>query len=358
LGQSCERAVKRHASAVLWEAHSSATANALLLCLIALGGAFLLLTIGMSDVTVAGGALLGASLACACTPAWRLCGLLGELDAADKAAADIFAYLGNGPSVRQLEGARPMPRLSRAAEVENVTLANAAGRKLLDRVSLTIPAGARVAVVSADWQTHLALASLLGRYCDPASGRVLFDGRDIRSAALETVRTQIALAAADGMCFTGSVEENIRFGDWMATEQQVRDAAKRARADGLIESLPQGLATEIGPHGLALAPDAAFRIGMARALLRQPSLLVIQEPAAQIDQAAWAVIDKALEDAALGRTLVFAPTRLSTLRSVSRLYVFRQGRLVAQGSHAELLQGSEFYRHLNYVRFNNFRDVL
>ena len=114
----------------------------------------------------------------------------------------------------------------------------------------------------------------------------------------------------------------------------------------------------IGPHGLALRPDESFRIGLARALLRQPALLIIEEPAIEPGEDGSAAIDRAIDAAAEGRTLLLCPTRLSTLRSVTRVFVLRAGQLVTQGGHAELLQNSEFYRHLNYLRFNAFRDVL
>ena len=204
-------------------------------------------------------------------------------------------------------------------ELENVTLIDSLGHKLLDGVSLSIPAGKRTAIVSSDGRGPLALAGLLARFFDPQTGRVLFDGRDIRNATLDTVRAQTALVAAGGMLFTDSVEENVRRGDSSIAPLRVAEAVKRVQAESMVERLPQGLATIIGPGGLALPADVVFRLVLARALLRDPSLLVVEEAPAEPGRDAAAETDGAVEEAVAGRTVIAFPARLSTLRSADNV---------------------------------------
>jgi ABC-type multidrug transport system fused ATPase/permease subunit len=138
---------------------------------------------------------------------------------------------------------------------------------------------------------------------------------------------------------------------------QITDAAKRARTQGFVMELPSGFSTQIGDHGLSLATCDAFRIGLARALLRDPSILIIEEPEDELDEASSVRMNEALRLAGAERTMILLPARLSTLRSMDRVVVLHEGQVHAEGTHAELLQKSELYRHLNYVRFHAFRRI-
>jgi ABC-type multidrug transport system fused ATPase/permease subunit len=225
----------------------------------------------------------------------------------------------------------------------------------LEDVTLQIPAGRQVTVVASDPQTPPAVAGLFVRFYDPAAGQVLFDHHDIRRATLDTIRGQTALVFKDGLLFPGTILQNITCGDSGFTSVQVNDAVKRAMAADFIRELPEGLATRLGNQHQPLRPDQAFRIGLARALLRAPSLLVVEEPQAG-NEAADRELDEALTQAAASRTLIVLPARISTLRNADLICVFHEGKLLGQGRHAELLQASEVYRHLCYMRFNPFRE--
>ena len=239
-----------------------------------------------------------------------------------------------------------------------MTLANRAGQRLLDNVSLTIPAGRAVAILASDAQTPLAVAGLFVRFYDPAAGRILYDDRDIGRATLESVRQQAMLVTADGPLFPAALSENIVCGKPGYTASQIGEAVKQAQADEFVLTLSDGLSTIVGGKDSPLQVDQAFRIGLARALLRDPSVIIVQEPDGRLEEASVRRLDLALRQAAAGRTLVVLPARLNTLRAVDCIYLFHEGKLHAQGTHAELLQSSELYRHLNYVRFNPFRNTV
>jgi len=329
-----------------------------LLMLVILAVAFVLLVMGLSPyVTVAGMSVLTTAVILAYFPATRLSGLGIAVGAADQAAAHLFAYLRRSPAVRDLDNALPVDRLVESIRLEGVTLADIDGVKLLDELDLTIAARQRLAVLATSEPAALALAGLLARYYDPAAGRVLFDGCDIASATLETIRSQVLVVPGDGMLFEGTVHENIACGDPEITPLQISDAAKQARAQSFILELPQGFATRVGPGGHPLSVGQAFCIGLARALLRNPSVLVLAEPPDHADRGFDQRWKEALRWAAADRTLIVIPTRLSTLRFMDQIAVLHEGKLHTVGTHRELLKSSRLYRHLNFVRFHAFRRI-
>jgi ABC-type multidrug transport system fused ATPase/permease subunit len=358
-GEPFHEALSEFELAELRSRTSIVATGPILLMTILLASGFLLLVVGLRpDLTVSGTVILGAALICVYFPAYRLFRLRKPLDAADAAAILIFAYLDRDPSVSQVEDARPVDRLQRELKLDRITLADRNGYRLLDQVSMTIPAGNRIAVLASDPQTPLALAGLFVRFYDPAAGRILYDDHDIRHATLDTIRGQALLVASRGPLFPGTVTDNIACGNLGFTTLQIADAARQARAYDFVQALPQGFSTRIGDHPPLLTSDQAFRIGLARALLREPSLLVVEEPTGPLDEATLRELEAAILEASKGRTVVSLPSIPATLRSADDVFVFHEGQLDAQGKHADLLQNSELYRHLNYIRFNAFRQKI
>lgn len=348
----------RYRFAELRRNDSQASLGPLLLLFIVWGLAYVILVVGLSRyVTVAGTVVLTAAMIGAFFPAARLYRLRGTMSVADQAAAKLFAYLRREPGVRQVDNAVPINRVSQTVRLEQVTLADPDGAKLLDRADLIMKAGSRIAILASERSASLALAGLLMRLYDPAAGRVTFDGFDIATATLETIRGQSLLVPADGMLFEGTVHDNISCGDAGFTMLQVTDAAKQARAQSFIVDLPRGFSTQIGGDGAQLDASQAFRIGLARALLRNPSILVVVEPICEHDEATPSQLDEALRLAAQDRTMIVLPSRPSTLHSATQVVVLHEGKVLASGPHEQLLQSCELYRHLNYVRFHAFRDI-
>jgi ABC-type multidrug transport system fused ATPase/permease subunit len=299
--------------------------------------------------------ILFGSLASGYPAVRRLVDLRQAAARGEQAADEIYRYLDREPVVGQLPRAGRLPRLAVRLELDRVTVRDGSGRALLDDVSLEIFAGRKVAVFSGESATPHALACLLARFFDPHSGRVCFDDHDIRDVTLDSLRKQIALVLQDGLLFTGSVAENISCGDPRYTLGDIRDAAKRARAYELIQRLPQDFSTTIGEHGVWLEPGERLLIGLARAVLRDPALLVIEEPAESLDPPLAQTIDEAIAANSDGRTVILLATRLDTLRTAEHVLVFHDGRLQGQGTHNELLQSSDLYRHLLYLRFNEYQ---
>jgi ABC-type multidrug transport system fused ATPase/permease subunit len=306
-------------------------------------------------ITVSGTVVLGTSMLLAFFPARRLMQIQRMMPSSERAAAAILAYLSRETSVVETAAARPLPRIKDRIALEDVTLADRQGLKILDSVSLEIPLGSKTAIVASDSSVPIALAGLLARFYDPAAGRILCDTQEARLATLQSLRQQVSVVMGNGQLVSDTVSENIACGESRFTQAQITDAAKLAGAYEFVLDLPQGFATPIGPQGVPLERGQAFRIALARAALRDPAILVLQEPRVRSDAPAVGDLDEAMQRLARDRAVVLLPRRLETLRSADRVYLIHQGEVVGEGTHTELIQSSELYRHLTYVRFNEYR---
>ena len=281
--------------------------------------------------------------------------LAGWLDARGKlrrgrAAADsIYEYLDRRGEAAEAADAEFLPPLTTRVEFRNVTLKEpGTGRPLLDGVSFAVPAGAKVAVVGPDPAELRALVYLLPRFLDPTSGEVRIEDKNIRWVTHESLRAQVAVVAQDDLVFSDTAANNIGCGDPGYNLPQVIEAAKLAHAHQFIERLPYGYETVVGAQGHALRPGEQFRIGLARALLRDPSVLVIEEPSAA-DEDTLALLDDTLERVGPGRTVIFLARRLSTLRAVNRVFVLKDDKLEGSGTHRDLWQSNVTYRRLQVI---------
>lgn len=284
-----------------------------------------------------------------------LANVAGLLDAASRirrgreAAADIFEYLDRKGEAAEAADAEFLPPLTSRIEFRSVSLQEpGTGRMLLDNVTFAIPAGAKVAVVGPDAAEKHALVYLLPRFLDPTSGEIRMEDRNIRWVTHESLRAQVAVVMSDDLTFSDTVLNNIGCGDPQFNLPQIIEAAKLAHAHQFIERLPNGYETPIGPLGHSLKPGERFRVALARALLRDPAILVIEEPAGA-DEDTLALLDDTLERIRHGRTILFLANRVSTLRSVDRVFLLKKGKLDASGHHQELWQSNGVYRRLQLV---------
>lgn len=278
---------------------------------------------------------------------------------AEAAAVGLFEFLDRRPEVGQVVGAEFLNPMSREMQFEDVSLREpGTGRMLLNGASLTIRAGQRVAIVGADDAERHALAALIPRFLDPSSGEIRIDGKNVRWVTLDSLRNQVALVMQQNLIFNDTVANNIGCGDPSYSIPQIIEAAKLVHAHNFIQKLPFGYETPIGQLGHSLSIGQQFRIALARAVLRDPAILIIEEPDAELDEGSREMIDDAYARMLPERTVIFVPHRLSTLKSCDRVFLLHNGKLEAEGEHREMLQENELYRHLYYMEYNMFANRL
>lgn len=275
--------------------------------------------------------------------------------AAGQWADNILRYQSRVSEVGQAVGAKFLQPLSKQIQFESVTYRLPDKRLVLDRVDLKIPAKSMTAVLSLDPLEARALTYLLPRFIEPQSGRVLIDGEDLAFVTLESLRAESIFVGGMDPFFTGTVSENISCGDPRFTLQHVTEAAKQVHAHQFINKLSQGYETVLGEHGDSLDPGQTFLLGLARALVRDPALLIIEEPAERLDDDTKSLLDDTYARLAKDRTIIFLPNRLSTVRKADQVVFLHKGRVEAVGPYSKLITSAPLMRHWEYVRFNEFR---
>lgn len=278
------------------------------------------------------------------------------LDDSSESAGRIQRYLAQIPEVGQAIGAKFLQPLTKSLVFESVSYRMPDNRLLFQSLDLKIKAGELVAVVAIDPLEARAFTYLLPRFIEPHDGRVLFDGEDIAWVTLDSLRAEAVYVGGEDPFFTGTVMENITCGNSDYVPQQVTEAAKQAHAHNFVLKLQDGYETILGEHGERLAPGEAFRLGLARAVLRNPALMVIEEPDVIFDNDTKSLLEDAYQRIFPGRTVIILPSRLSTLRMADWVVVLHKGRVETVGKHANLVKTSEVYRHWEYSRFNEFRQ--
>ena len=271
-------------------------------------------------------------------------------------AAEVVSFINRVPLVSQAPGASFQEPMSRSLMFDQVVFSPVQSPGLIRGLDLRVSFGETVALLSLHREAAFAVASMIPRFIDPDQGQILIDGRDIRVSTLESLRAEAIMVGGNDPVFNATVLENITCGQADITRQQALDAAKLVHADHFVRTLPKGYETVLGEYGVALDRGQAFRLSLARAIVRQPALLVIEEPNILLDASTKAMLDDAYQRISGNRTVIFLPTRLSTVKKCSRIVLIHEGKIAVDGVHEQLVRSSELYRHWEYVRFNPFRN--
>ena len=248
---------------------------------------------------------------------------------------------------------QPLPPPKRDIRFEDVSFRDAGAEDdALQDVNLVIQHGERVAFVGGNGCGKTTLLSMLSRLFVPTKGRVLVDGADIAQHGLKTVRAQVGVVTQDAFLIRGSITENIRFGHDAPSDEAVRLAARRAYAESFIDRLPDGFATVVAEGGTSLSGGQRQRLSIARAVLRDPRILILDEATSQVDAESEDLINTAITEFGAGRTTLVIAHRLSTVLAADRIVVMDAGRIVATGRHAELLASCDAYQRIARTQLN------
>jgi ATP-binding cassette subfamily B protein len=271
-----------------------------------------------------------------------------------KGIAGFRRYLqliGTEPDIIDRPAARPAPPLRGEVRYEGVRFGYEADRPVLREVDLAIAPGETVALVGPSGAGKTTLCSLLPRFYDVDAGRITIDGIDIRDLTLSSLRAQIGIVQQDVFLFAGTIRENIAYGRLGADDAAILEAARRARLDGLIRELPEGLDTVIGERGVKLSGGQKQRLAIARIFLKNPPILILDEATSALDTETERAIQASLAELAEGRTTLVIAHRLATIRNADRIVVVADGRIAEQGTHRELLATGAVYRALHDAQF-------
>ncbi len=277
-----------------------------------------------------------------------LAGLWSSLQRAAGATDRLFAVIDTVPEIRNAETTRPLPAGKGAIKLENVSFAYASrkGQPVLTNVDLDIKPGEVVALVGPSGAGKSTILSLLYRFYDVDSGRVLFEGVDVRELELKQLRKSLAMVAQEPVLFSGSIRDNIAYGRDDATPSQIEQAARDAYAHDFIVGFPDGYETLIGERGTKLSGGQKQRVALARAIIANPRVLILDEATSNLDAESEAAVQAALERLMEGRTTLIVAHRLSTVRDADRIVVIDGAGVVEQGRHEELMLKRGTYARL------------
>lgn len=279
-----------------------------------------------------------------------------KLKEAQGALVRVFEILDTQPEVRDRPDAVELPTIHGYVRVTQVSFAYHAGQPVLSDVSFEAKPGELVAFVGPTGGGKTTLVDLLHRFYDPIKGAIEIDGHDLRTVRSESLYRQIALVPQETVLFGGTVFDNIRFGRADATEQEVLAASRAAHAHDFITAMPEGYRTMVGEKGVNLSGGQRQRIAIARAVLKNPRILFLDEATSFLDHESEKLVQEALEKLMAGRTTFVVAHRLTTIHRADRILVLNKGRIVEEGTHTALIERKGFYHYLYTLRLTELED--
>jgi len=263
----------------------------------------------------------------------------------------IFEILDTPLDVMDRPGAVRLEHVSGSVTMENVSFAYGKGAPLLRDISIDVPPGKTLALVGPSGSGKTTLVNLIPRFYDPTTGTVQIDGHDVRDIQVEALRAQMGMVMQETFLFNASIRENIAYGRADASIEEIEAAARAANAHPFISEMPNGYDTEIGERGTRLSGGQRQRLAIARAILVDPRILILDEATSSVDNQTDYLIRQALDSLMEGRTTIVIAHRLSTVQRAHQIAVMEAGRITARGTHAELLRSSPLYAHLADIQF-------
>ena len=263
----------------------------------------------------------------------------------------IFELMQIQPAVVESPTAASLPPVTGKVELESVSFGYQSDQPVLKQLSLIVYPGEAVALVGASGAGKTTLVNLLPRFYDPQSGRVLIDGVDVRSVTLRSLRRQIGIVPQETVLFSGTIAQNIAFGQKLFDPTAVQAAAEVANAHQFISQFSQGYHTWVGERGVNLSGGQRQRIAIARAVLLNPRILILDEATSALDSESEALVQEALERLTQNRTVLIIAHRLATVRRADRIVVIEQGQIVESGNHADLIKRADRYARFYAQQF-------
>ncbi len=286
-------------------------------------------------------------------PIKRVTRTIGNIQKALAAAERVFNVMDLPEEVRNLPGATVLPPVRGDIVFEHVSFAYNTGEEVLHDVSFEVKPGQVIGLVGPSGAGKSTIASLLPRFYDVTGGRITVDGIDIKAVTLDSLREQVGIVPQETLLFNGSVYDNIKYGRLDATEAEIIDAAKAANAHEFILNLPKGYETQLGDRGVNVSGGQRQRIAIARAILKNPRILILDEATSALDTESERLVQEALDRLMVGRTSFAIAHRLSTIKNADRILVLEDGKLVEDGNHEQLMAMDGLYAHLYKIQYRN-----